>query len=84
MIIMCSVPISQGVAEEAVIVLEIGMMNLDPDTRHVDCVDVCRKASMRVINVLTDVPDAFYDISTVFVCFLQIAIAEIGLVDFAE
>lgn len=84
MAVVASVRIGQTVPEEAIVVLDVRMMNLEPHARHMDRIDMRWETSMRVKNVLANVMDASNDLPAIFGCFLQITIAKVGLVDLAN
>src|SRR5262245_64876 len=82
--VVMSVRIAQSVVEKAIVVLNVGVMNLEPNSWHMDRIDMRRKTSMRVEDVLANVTDAGNDVTTVIVCLFQVTIAEVGFVDFGK
>src|ERR1700730_17671212 len=83
-IIVRSVRRGSAVRKKTVVVLDVHVMDLNPNTWHVDRVHVRRKAAVRVEDVLADVAPAAVRVGTVLSRFRQKTLPEIVVVDFGE
>ena len=63
---------------------DVHVMDLNPNTWHVDRVHVRRKAAVRVEDVLADVARTGDHVGTILSRFLQKTLPEIAVVDFGE
>src|SRR4051794_29761154 len=60
------------------------MMNLQPNTRHVNSVAMSRKSTVRGVDVVADIPGALNDIVAVALRLIEIALPVVVFVDPSE
>src|SRR5215212_1460726 len=83
-VIVGTVYVGQAPAEEAVVVLLLDMMGLQPHAGHVDRLAVRWESAVRLVDVGADVPRALDDIGGVIARLVQVLLAELALVDAFE
>ena len=83
-LVVSSVHISQAVAEIAVVIFGFRVMHLQPDPRHIDCVNMRRKPAVSFVYVRADILDAGDHVVAVFFRLAKVAIAKLRPVDRAN
>src|SRR3954447_2121613 len=76
--------VGEAVTKVRVVILEVGVMHLEPYAGDMDGVDMRREAPMRVVDVAADVAHAVDDVLAVGHRLFEIGPAEGALIDLFE
>ena len=68
---MIAVALRQSIAEEALVVLQLHAVHLQPDTGHENRVDMRGKTAVRLMNVCADIAGAVYDLGVIDCALLR-------------
>src|SRR6266702_3091749 len=74
-VIVIAMGLRQAVLEEGVVVILLDMMDLQPDARRMDRLDMGGKAAVRLVNVGADVPRAGDHVLRIDARLLEVGLA---------